>query len=80
MKTREKIIEQIDLQEEIQKKAQINIVNCGSCGSVLLHRINDEDIECPYCNFISEPSDFPDFFYRGLENSLEFNNESNSIY
>lgn len=74
MKTiREKVLEQIKLAEEIQKVAGINIVNCGNCGEVLLHRITeDEDIECPYCDFKSEPCDFPDFLYRGMENSAEF--------
>lgn len=82
MKTiREKVLEQIKLVEEIQGKAGINIVNCGDCGSVLLHRIvpldldtsvEDYQITCPYCDFTSEPCDFPDFLYRGMENSAEF--------
>lgn len=80
MKTiREKVLEQIDLQEEIQRVAGINIVNCGNCGSVLLHRIvplamdtplEDYDITCPYCDFQSEPCGFPDFLYQGMEHSL----------
>lgn len=77
MKTiREKVLEQIKLAEEIQKVAGINIVNCGNCGEVLLHRITeDEDIECPYCDFKSEPCDFPDFLYRGMETSEVFDEE-----
>lgn len=70
---RDKIIKQIELQEEIQKTSGINIVNCGSCGSILLHRIGEDDIECPYCGFESEPCDFPDFLYSGIENNYEFN-------
>lgn len=70
---REKILEQIALQEEVQSVAGINIVNCGDCGSVLLHKIDEsEDIVCPYCDFTSEPCDFPDFLYSGMENSEEF--------
>lgn len=78
---REKVIEQIELQKEIQSVAGINIVNCGCCGSVLLHRIvplkqdtplEDYDITCPYCDYTSEPCDFPDFLYDGMENSSEF--------
>jgi hypothetical protein len=70
---REKVLEQIALQEEIQSVAGINIVNCGDCGSVLLHKIDEsEDIVCPYCGFTSEPCDFPDFLYSGMENSEEF--------
>lgn len=76
---REKVIEQIQLQEEIQRVASINIVNCGNCGEILLHRttcIQDaEDITCPYCDFESEPCDFPDFLYRGMENSDAFDEE-----
>lgn len=85
MKTiREKVIEQIELQEELQSVAGINIVNCGSCGSTLLHRIvplrmdtavEDYYITCPYCNFHSDPCDFPDFLYSGMENSAEFDEE-----
>lgn len=76
---REKVIEQIQLQEEIQRVANINIVNCGNCGGMLLHRtttIQDaEDITCPYCDFKSDPCDFPDFLYSGMENSAEFDEE-----
>jgi hypothetical protein len=77
MKTiREKVLEQIKLAEEIQKVAGINIVNCGNCGEVLLHRITeDEDIECPYCDFKSEPCNFPDFLYSGMETSEAFDEE-----
>lgn len=78
MTTREKILEQIELQEEIQSNG-INLVTCGSCGGVLLHRTTsiheDIDIVCPYCDFTSEPCDFPDYFYTGLENSEEFEPE-----
>lgn len=81
---REKVIEQIALQEELQSVSGINIVNCGSCGSVLLHRIvpldldtsvEDYQITCPYCDFTSEPCDFPDFLYSGAESSAEFDEE-----
>ena len=85
MKTiREKVLEQIALQEEIQRVAGINIVNCGNCGEILLHRIvpmvtmvmgtpiEEYDIQCPYCDFQSEPCDFPDFLYSGMEFSEEF--------
>ena len=78
MKTiREKVLEQIGLAEEIQEIAGINIVNCGNCGEVLLHRITEdnEDIQCPYCDFKSEPCDFPDFLYRGMETSEAFDEE-----
>lgn len=74
--TKEKVLEQIALQEELQRVSGINIVNCGGCGSVLLHKITEsEDIVCPYCGFTSEPCDFPDFLYRGMEVSETFDEE-----
>jgi len=70
---REMLIEQVKLKEEIQKLTNINIVTCGNCGHVILHKmfaIGDKycDINCPYCNFISEICDFPDLLYKGIEN------------
>jgi len=38
----------------------VNIVTCGNCGDVLLHQRDDIEISCPYCQFTSEPCDFPD--------------------
>lgn len=77
MKTREqKLTEQIELQNRMVCEANINLVNCGNCGSVMLHEIviitqdmkeEEYDIECPFCNFKSEPCDFPDYFYDGME-------------
>jgi len=52
---------QIDLMCEIQGELNINIVNCGNCGGVFLHKLNETEIKCPYCCFNSEPCDFPDF-------------------
>ena len=57
-----KLKQQYDLSQEIVERAKINIVTCGNCGDVLLHEIDDVEIECPYCHFKSEPCDFPDLF------------------
>ncbi len=68
MKTKqEKILEQISLMEVIRDKANINIVTCGNCGSVMLHESEDEEIECPYCSFNSEPCDFPDLIHAHMQ-------------
>ena len=67
MNNREMILEQIGLKDEIINKSDINIVTCGNCGAVVLHRLTDEEIKCPYCGFESEPCDFPDFLHIGCE-------------
>ena len=36
---REMLIEQVKLKEEIQKLTNINIITCGNCGHVILHKI-----------------------------------------
>lgn len=56
--------EQRELFEEIQEKAQINIVTCGNCSGVIFHRrVEIEEIYCPHCNEIGDPCDFPDLYF-----------------
>jgi uncharacterized Zn finger protein (UPF0148 family) len=69
---RKKLAKQSDLQWLIQRDAHVNLVDCGNCGSVLLHKVGVDDIECPFCGFTSDPCDFPDHFYDGFEDSGEF--------
>lgn len=77
MKTkREKVLEQINLMEVIQQKANINIVACCSCDSIILHDRNAEEIECPYCGIITDSSNFSDYLYSGMENNEEFEDET----
>jgi hypothetical protein len=57
--TNNKINNQIELLKVVMGGG-INLVTCGDCGEVLLHRLRDTEITCPYCNFTSEPCDFPD--------------------
>ena len=74
MKTvREKVIEQIRLQEKMQSLSGVNLVTCGNCGSVLLHEMNEEQIDCFACGNMIDQSDCPDYWYSGLENSDEYN-------
>jgi hypothetical protein len=71
MKTkREIVIEQIKLQEKIQSLGY-NIVTCGHCGTVLLHKCGEEELEC-FCGNTVDISDCPDLYYSGLENNEEF--------
>ena len=67
------ILEQIDLQYEMQKVG-FNIVECGNCGSLLIHKCNEEtNIVCYGCLKDMAKSDCPDFWYDGAEQSEEFN-------
>jgi hypothetical protein len=69
MNKRNWALNQIAFQEQILKIG-VNLVTCGSCGDVMFCKTDDEQIEC-ICGFTSEPSDFPDFWYRGLEDNYE---------
>lgn len=57
----EKIQEsQYSLQLEVLRKTDINIVSCFACDTVILHRVEDEEITCP----VSEPCDFADLYHE----------------
>lgn len=74
MKTNREIVEnQIDLQEKIQSVG-FNIIECGNCGTVLLHECSDEEIDC-FCGHTMALSDCPDLYYSGMENNAEFNED-----
>jgi hypothetical protein len=54
-------------QKELMKiviDSGVNIVTCGQCGDVLLHRLSDEEVTCPLCDFTSDPCDFPDLIIQ----------------
>ena len=74
MKTvREKVIEQIRLQEKMQKLSGVNLLTCGNCGTILLHDIKENQVDCFACGNMIDQSDCPDYWYNGLENSDEYN-------
>jgi glutamine amidotransferase PdxT len=73
MNKRELVIKQIDLMDDIRQKADINIVTCGNCGTLVLHKRNAEEIECFGCMNVMDVSDCPDYWYNGVENNAEFN-------
>lgn len=76
MKTKRELAEkQIELQERVIALANINIVTCGHCGSVLLHERNDELITCACCKHELDQSDCPDLWYEGCQNNSEFEEE-----
>ena len=76
MKTKRELAEkQIELQERVIALANINIVTCGHCGSVLLHELTDEFITCACCKSELEQSDCPDLWYEGCQNNSEFDED-----
>lgn len=66
---REKILQQIALQDQVRALANVNIVTCGHCGSIVLHSLRDTEIDCPYCDRVMDVSDCPDYLYSGIENN-----------
>ena len=73
---RDLVIEQLTLMDDIRVKANINIVTCGHCGSVILHERNLEGtLTCYDCKSEMDLSDCPDLFYTGIESSTLFDEE-----
>lgn len=73
MKTKLEIVEeQIELQEELQSLG-FNIVECGNCGTALIHKTGKDMIDC-FCGHEMALSNCPDLYYNGMENNEEFNN------
>lgn len=72
MNRRDLVIKQIELMDDIRAKANINIVTCGNCGTILLHERDAEEIECFGCKHTMDICDCPDLLYNGIENNTEF--------
>ena len=47
--------------QELQT-AGFNIVTCGMCGSIRLHKTGVTELDCEYCGFVSDICDFPDLY------------------
>ena len=47
------------------KPFNLNVVTCGHCGDIFAHTLNlgSDELTCPYCKRVGDPSDFPDLFY-----------------
>lgn len=56
---------QIQLQEEVQKMANITLVTCGNCSTPFMHRLNIGTVKCYSCGYRLDTSDCPDLFYKG---------------
>lgn len=61
-----KLREQLGLMHDIRVKANINIVTCGHCDTILLHHMDDETITCWGCKKDMSTSDCTDFLYEGM--------------
>ena len=49
---------------KLVKSSDINIVTCGNCGNIVLHKIKHKgNIHCPHCLLVSDRCDFPDLYY-----------------
>jgi hypothetical protein len=70
MTKREVVLNQIHLQEKLQQ-AGFNIVECGNCGTVLIHKTGDETTHC-FCGEEMDLCDCSDLYYSGMENNKEF--------
>ena len=57
--------EQLDLQHKIQEIANVNVVTCGNCGTVIFHDRDKTNITCFSCDKAMDVSDCPDYFYEG---------------
>lgn len=59
--------EQLSLMNVIREKANVNMVTCGHCGTIVLHEIKSVDddfsITCFDCNTKLNLSDCPDLWY-----------------
>jgi len=71
MTKKERLRQQTDLVQRMIYHG-LNLVDCPNCGGTLIHETHEGDITCPYCEYESEPADFPDHFYEGFEESAEF--------
>jgi len=72
MKSRRELAEeQFNLVQDIRYKLDLNIVTCGNCGTVLLHKSNVENIHCYECNEQMEPCHCPDLWYDSDINNYD---------
>jgi hypothetical protein len=81
---RELAQDQLDLMNHIRHYANVNIVTCGHCGTILLHSTFADEITC-YSNECKDRgemdlSDCPDLWYEGCIDNMEFDDEEKETY
>jgi hypothetical protein len=85
MKTKRELAqEQLDLMEIIRGEANINMVTCGHCGTILLHDMDREFKKDPLVCFgckteHTDASDCPDYWYNGCIESSEFDEDEPTL-
>jgi hypothetical protein len=69
MKTEKQLmLDQITLMEIIRNKANINIVTCGNCETILIHEMKEKKfITCYACENEMDLSHCPDYWYKGMK-------------
>lgn len=45
---------------QAMQDAGFNVTTCGNCGNIKLHRTGTDYLECDYCDFKGDISEFPD--------------------
>jgi hypothetical protein len=70
---------QIELQHCIQSVANVNIVTCGHCETILLHDTSDEKIECFGCDETLDLCDCPTFGMRVVKMMRSLTIKNNRI-
>jgi ATP:corrinoid adenosyltransferase len=63
---------QLRLMDEVRAKADINLVTCGHCATLLLHKLGETSIVCFGCKREMELCDCPDYWYEGCIENSEF--------
>lgn len=64
-----KILNQVQLQQQIAELAKVNVVTCGNCGDVFYHETHEQEVTCPWCDSEMDVSDCPDLMYKSMENN-----------
>jgi ribosomal protein S27E len=47
--------------QEMQR-AGFNVVTCGDCGAIILHRTGVDEVTCQECNLTNDITDCPDLY------------------
>lgn len=60
------LLHQLKLMDEVRRVANTNMVTCGNCGAILLHKGDIFKVNCYSCEQEMDVHDCPDYFYSGM--------------